>query len=327
MAHSVPQLLTTSQIQFANPTDPSFLSMSTTELSLEILRNDDLESLERYTLETGNYDTSMSSASSGNFEILAANPSLLSIAAFFGAVQCFEYLQMSGADMTKADDMGRLPVHFAAAGGSLEICDVLDGAGADFTVHDAQDMGCVHYACLYAHVQVLQRLETRALPLDDPRLVLFAAKHETTEVMEYLLEHGCDINANVGGETPFLLAFKHSPAVLRFLLQHGVDTNVIVKDDRTALMDACYSGDLNIVNILLEFGNDGIDYQDHFGWTALLYACSKGHGEVVQKLVECHADVNKKSFLGFSPWMAAHNNNHQEIVKFLSDNGALPRPS
>ena len=300
--------------------------MSAPELSLEIFRNDDLPSLERYTLETGNYDDASSIALSENFEILTANPSLLSIAAFFGALRCFEYLQMSGVDMNKADNLGRLPVHFAAAGGSLEICDILDSAGADFTVYDAQDMGCVHYACLYGHVQVLRRFELRALPLDDPRLVLFAAKLETPDVMEYLLDHGCDINTYLGGETPFLLAFRHSPAVLRFLLQHGVDTNVKVKDDRTALMDASYNGDMQRVNLLLEFGNDGIDSQDHFGWTALLYACSKGHGEVVQKLVECHADVNKMSFLGFSPWMAAHNNNHDDIVQFLSDNGALPRP-
>ena len=298
---------------------------------VEICKKDDVEALEAFLIETGNCDVTIQ-YDHGLLDFLTENPPLISVAAFFSAEKCFEHLVVMGATLDKPDDIGRLPVHFAACGGSLEICDQLDSAGADFTPHDSKGMGCVHYACLFGHHNILARMDARGLPLDEPGEngllpVHYAAKAKSKEAMEYLLDHGCDMNANVNGQTPFLIAFWGSENVMRLLLERKADTNVIVGEDRTPLMEACYRGDLAMVKLFLEFKTEDIDCADKkLGWTPLLYAVSLNCVKVVKYLVENGADVNKTSLRGFSPAMAAHNNGLKKIEEFLLEHGAVYRP-
>jgi ankyrin repeat protein len=48
----------------------------------------------------------------------------------------------------------------------------------------------------------------------------------STEILDYLLEHKCDVNdtSNVGEETPLMLACIYGfPHLVQYLLQHGAN--------------------------------------------------------------------------------------------------------
>ncbi len=56
--------------------------------------------------------------------------------------------------------------------------------------------------------------------------------------------------------------------------------------------------------------------------TALIYAATKGHKDIVQYLLENGADVNKKDFYNMTPLSYAKSNDGQNVVKLLKQYGA-----
>ena len=63
--------------------------------------------------------------------------------------------------------------------------------------------------------------------------------------------------------------------------------------------------------------------ESNIGWTALFYACSNGHKDVVQLLLdnsERNIDLNAKSIGGLTAFIYACINGHKDVVKLLLDN-------
>lgn len=296
-----------------------------------VIRSDDVDLLENYVLEIGTTDCTptISETDSELDRILSANPPLICIAAFFGATKCFDFLQMSGADLDLTDSNGVSLVHFASCGGSLDICDSLDSTGADFNCHDTAGMSCLHYACKYGRSALVERFITRNFDIHEPGPmnylpIHFACFSNSFEVCEILIENGCDINATVGEKvTPFTIALKNSVPALRCLLKHHAKSDNIIRHNRTAFLEACYTGEIEIVTVFLEAGIDVNQGDAKLGWTPLIYAASRGHLEVIQMLVDHEANVNKTSCNGLSPALAARNNDHPEAEKLLVSRGAV----
>ena len=93
-----------------------------------------------------------------------------------------------------------------------------------------------------------------------------------------------------------------------------------------------YHGDTKRVKQLLD-GDGGahVEERDEDGWTALLWASTKGHTEVVKLLLdtmlklllEKGAPVDEKDKNGSSLLMKASRWGHTEVVRLLLDKGAL----
>jgi serine/threonine-protein phosphatase 6 regulatory ankyrin repeat subunit B len=301
---------------------------------LAILKADDAAKLDECVRQGDNIDQGLTL--DGVPSILQSRPTLLQVAAFFGADRCFQLLQMSNASLTSTDEAGRAAVHFASAGGSSVICDALDAAGCDFTALSPGLVSCLHYACEYGRVDLVRRFNARNFPLDQPDEagllpVHYAARAPTVDVIAYLSEQGCDLDARVrthGLTTPFLEAYRTGALnVLRFLVTSQVDTDVALAEDRTPLQEAAYRGDSGIVQVLLLSGRLDINHADaKLGWTALHWAAQEGHADVCRLLIERGADVNAVTKNQFSPTLAAANNEHPELVKMLLAAGGKYRP-
>ena len=59
------------------------------------------------------------------------------------------------------------------------------------------------------------------------------------------------------------------------------------------------------------------------GTTALMRAAQEGHQEVVEALLNCNADVNKRNHERMNALMLASQRGHDMIVKILIKNGKL----
>jgi ankyrin repeat protein len=301
---------------------------------LAILKADDATKLDECIRQGDNIDQGLKLENVP--PILQSRPTLLQIAAFCGADQCFHLLQMSNASLTSTDDQGRAVVHFASAGGSSVICDALDAAGCDFTALSPGRVSCLHYACEYGRIDLVRRFNACNFALDQPDEagllpVHYAARAPTVDVIAYLREQGCDLDARVrthGLTSPFLEAYRTGALeVLRFLVISQVDTDVILAEDRTPLQEAAYHGDDGIVQVLLLSERLNINHADSkLGWTALHWAAQEGHVEVCRLLIERGADVNALTKNQFSPTLAAANNEHPELVRMLLAAGGKYRP-
>ena len=91
----------------------------------------------------------------------------------------------------------------------------------------------------------------------------------------------------------------------------------------TVLIRACCEGaPLAHVSTLLA-GRPNVNTVDRRGWTALRWACERGHKDVVRKLLEAKADPNIADRAGWTPLIAASYYGHgAQIASALIASGA-----
>ena len=81
-----------------------------------------------------------------------------------------------------------------------------------------------------------------------------------------------------------------------------------------ALLEASKYGRLSTVKYLV-----GAISADRYGYvTALHFACSNGHLDLVKYLIEkCHCNPEAKDYVGWTPLYFASKEGHLDIVKYL----------
>lgn len=91
---------------------------------------------------------------------------------------------------------------------------------------------------------------------------------------------------------------------------------------------AVKEGDALQIREMLRDGID-VDVRDQESWTALMFAALNGHLEVATILIQAGANVNARSFGGFTgttPLMVASSQGHLDLVRLLIDRGADVKP-
>jgi ankyrin repeat protein len=84
------------------------------------------------------------------------------------------------------------------------------------------------------------------------------------------------------------------------------------------LLKAALENDIQQVNALLAQGAN-VNLQGNWGFTALLYAASRGNQEIVKKLIDSNADLNKNDLDRDTALMYAARGKHPEIITMLID--------
>jgi ankyrin repeat protein len=85
--------------------------------------------------------------------------------------------------------------------------------------------------------------------------------------------------------------------------------------------DAIKRGDVRTILDLLGRGAD-VDARDRHGQTALMLAAHAGHREVVEALIDHHANLNITAKFGLSAVMLAVVAGHEEVARLLARAGA-----
>lgn len=229
------------------------------------------------------------------------------------------------------------PLVFAAREGDLESATLLVDAGAD----------------------------VNALAGDGKNALGVAMFNGNYELASYLIDEGCDVNhADTQRFTPLFWAvdrrnMETAPSfpwmvtadplpLIKKLLDAGANPHAIVNNTprarmragnprivfATALMRAAFSGDLELVKLLLSYGadpkvisSDGETMVEAAAGLGFIQGYSKGRSaaerlQVVKLFVEMGGDVNQADDYGITPLMVAGNMGDTAIIQYLVDTGA-----
>jgi ankyrin repeat protein len=156
----------------------------------------------------------------------------------------------------------------------------------------------------------------------------YAALCGFQDLVEHLItKHLQDVNADGGYYVrPLVAALAGEHFQTADLLRHnGADLDVRGSYGRNPLHGAAYSGNLEVVRILIEYDPAYINARDEYGETPSFWA-SRGHnfkdGSVVRLLLEHGADINAQDQSGRTLLHVASYGGALEVMRLLLEHGA-----
>uniref|UniRef100_A0A1B6MB21 SAM domain-containing protein n=2 Tax=Graphocephala atropunctata TaxID=36148 RepID=A0A1B6MB21_9HEMI len=161
------------------------------------------------------------------------------------------------------------------------------------------------------------------LPESKESLFYSALKYEKIDTMKSMLANGFHVDQPLsGGWSPLMHAcsFCFVPAI-EFLIKAQANVN-FNKELFTPMMALCNSSSTNeeellkCLDLLLKHGAN-VNATDRHASTALMYASSCGHLELVRRLLENKCDVNIQDTEGWSALFHAVVGGHEDVVQLL----------
>ncbi len=197
--------------------------------------------------------------------------------------------------------------------------------GIDVNAHDENDTTALMWACVNEHTHVaLALLKHKDIKVDLANIKGETALHRTSyqgmlKVVEELIEKGANANKqDKDGHTALIQACinEHTHVALALLEREDINVDLVNKYGHTALQWASFKGMLEVVEKLIEKGAD-VNKQNKDGYTALIMACDRGMLVVVEKLIEKGADVNVQDAYGNTALLAACRKEHTDVALAL----------
>ncbi|KAK5103666.1 putative ankyrin-repeat protein [Lithohypha guttulata] len=200
----------------------------------------------------------------------------LHTAARLTQTQVLESLLSTSPKLTlKADEDGRLPLHWACTTASLPtitaILDATPKRGFDPDVQDSSG---------WTPLMIASSLRDDA---GLPTINLLLARDAEVKIA-----------SNTGGTALHFATSKQNIDTVKRLLDAGATARVKDKRGQLPLHRAAAVGNVPLVKLLLERGKSPVDATDVDGLTALHHAISEGHGVVAVELLKHGADSSKK---------------------------------
>src|SRR6266702_3967463 len=255
-------------------------------------------------------------------------------------------LLVHSMDANAQDKSHSTPLHWAAFCGRLEITQMLLDHGANANMKDDHGETPLHQVSQgeydsheqgvgIARLLLARGVDVNAQDKNHFTPFLLAALNGRLEIAQVLLDHGANANTENGsGEMPLALVSRgkydsqeHALCDIQIFLVHGVDMNAQNKQYNTAIHLACYSGKIEITQMLLDPGAY-MNKQNEQGETPL-HLVSRGqygseeHGVGIARLLLARgADVNAQDKNHFTAFLLAALNGRLEIAQVLLDHGA-----
>ncbi|WWC67222.1 uncharacterized protein I206_101129 [Kwoniella pini CBS 10737] len=178
-------------------------------------------------------------------------------------------------DLSKRDDQGITPLHWAAINAHMGMCRFLLDNGAEIDAIGG---------------------ELNATPLQ------WAARNGHLYVLHLLLSHGADPNIldSQGFNTLHLITHSSAVMPLLYMLHQPVAIDEKDTDGHTSLMWAAYQGDAISVQLLLRHGAS-VHLQDNAGMTPLHWAAVKGNKVSIKYLLDAGANLDIREESGKTP--------------------------
>ncbi|KAJ6254865.1 ankyrin repeat and protein kinase domain-containing protein [Anaeramoeba flamelloides] len=182
-----------------------------------------------------------------------------------GKLEITKFLLSKGADVNRADNIGRIPLHDASDQGREDLIKILLDAGSKIDQKDQKGLTPLYYAVSSRRIAPVKILIKRGARLDfhfgdEGKLALhFACNIGRPDIVELLIKHGADVDAmSTAGFTPLYYAIESGfVGCVEMLLKHNANMNLIFGDqNQTALHYSAQINDLKISVLLLKYGAD-----------------------------------------------------------------------
>jgi len=272
----------------------------------------------------------------------------LAWAAYKGYLRCCQILLDNGANPQARCADGLTALHLAASSGYARIVSLLLERGAQVDVKSAKGQTPLFHACQKGHSQVVQMLLSagaNANLQDEQQLspLHLGAIYGQSDCVGILIHEGhAQVDLKSSTETtPLHYAVRGGHVeVVKCLLENGASLSFDTSTSHSAsqgggslLFIAVENGDIECTRILLEFGcsvhqtvNMKLlihkDFETSDCVQPLALAASKGHGEIVDLLIQYNADIQARTSKGWTPLDLAVLNGHTACVKRLLSHGA-----
>jgi ankyrin repeat protein len=194
-------------------------------------------------------------------------------------------------------------------------------------VHQKSGDGLLHILARCGHTDCLNFLLTHTevfvdqRNLEDKTALHEAAQYGQDTAVEILLQHGAQVNSLKRADwTPLMLAATklNNLACVKILVTSCADLRLVNKDGWTSFHIAVRTGDLSLLEYLLQSEPGCWQTPSKNGRTPLHTACLAGHVLVVKMLLQLDItgvlDVNCPDSCGSTPLMDAARGNHLDCI-------------
>lgn len=179
----------------------------------------------------------------------------------------------------------------------------------------------IHYIryCMYLFVLIGYSISIAGSYED----FFLAIRHDDSDTVTTLLQRGFDVNTlSPVAEHGLIVAVRESSVKVAKVLIKWPKVNINARNehDETALMLAALKGLTQTCRELVAMDAD----INHPGWTALHYAATNGHLEIMDMLLQNNAYIDAASPNNTTPLMMAARYATPSAVKLLLEAGADP---
>jgi len=263
--------------------------------------------------------------------ILGNELPLISLAAYFGATNCVNYLMSLDPDLDLVDTNGRYVHHFAAAGGRIDVIRALEKDQDSVNCVDSNGWRPFDYAVEYGHIDLVRYFWSKdRIPTDShynkPIPIQIACFQGHLNIVKFLYQNtktdkdvlqrfyftgmNCLHYACKGGHVD----------IVAYLLEKGLDVNLQSEEKKSPIIYASQSGSIKVVKKLLEYGPK-IKYKNRV-FNPLVSASAEGHLDIVKFFVEQGVSVDVFTSDGMTPLKAAIEKGRMSVVHYLLNHGA-----
>lgn len=258
-------------------------------------------------------------------EMLMNHPTSLQIAAFYGAEKCYFYLRSTPKYIKIKEDLFQT-IHFAAAGGNVNILNDLLSSGSNVNAPDPHKNTPLHIAAKYSHLNACHTLiengaNIGALNSEDSTPAHLAAANGRIDILKLFYQKGDRMKGiNLIGWCPLFYAIKnvHKEAAL-FLVEKDC-FNADIQTFTSLAQTAASVGLDDVVKALLEKGIQANELNHNF-WGIIHFAAARGSSELIKYILDTYGinPFRELDRLNRSVAHIAAINGHLDVIKVFEN--------